>query len=111
MLEFFALSDEKSSGQLTNLEQRALVKAEFFRGKKVSEIHDELVEPNDGGTVHHSTVPKWYSMYKEGRMSTADAPRSDKPVSRNSSADFSNQMVLSMVLDEDRRMMVREITA
>lgn len=105
------MSEESPSGHLTHLEQRAFVKVEFLRGKKAPEIYKELLEANGTGTVHRTTVSKWYTMFKEGRKSTDDAPRSGRPSTKNSPHELTNQMVVCMAMEDDRRLTVREVAA
>jgi hypothetical protein len=61
-------------------DQRSYIKIETLRGKKkLTEIHSALSEVCGELTVDRSTVSRWASRFRGGRVSINDDPRPGRP--------------------------------
>lgn len=68
-------NENSPSGRISAIEQRAYIRIETVRGKKVPEIHAALKEACGRFTVNRSTVQRWHTKFREGRTSIEDDPR------------------------------------
>ncbi|KAK9731604.1 hypothetical protein QE152_g13460 [Popillia japonica] len=102
-------SENKSSAHISVLEQRAYIKIETIRGKSVPEIHATLNEACGIDTVDRSTVQRWHKRFRKGRISIENNPRSGRP--SIVTQDNTNAAIVDTLIDEDRRMTVREVAA
>ncbi|VVC34278.1 Ribonuclease H-like domain [Cinara cedri] len=100
-------SENNSSAHISIFEQRAYIKIETIRGKTVPEIHAALNEVCGTDTVDRSTVQRWHQRFRDGRISIDNNPRSGRP--STVTQDNTNAAILATLLDEDRRITVREI--
>ncbi|KAL4083208.1 hypothetical protein QTP88_028538 [Uroleucon formosanum] len=100
-------SENNSSAHISVFEQRAYIKIETIRGKTVPEIHAALNEVCGTDTVDRSTVQRWHQRFRDGRTSIDNNPRSGRP--STVTQDNTNAAILATLLDEDRRITVREI--
>ncbi|EFN76541.1 Putative uncharacterized protein FLJ37770, partial [Harpegnathos saltator] len=60
-------------------------------------------------TVNRSTVQRWHTKFREGRITIEDDPCAGRP--STVTADNTNASIIATLLDEDRRITVREIEA
>ncbi|KAI4466432.1 mariner mos1 transposase-like protein [Holotrichia oblita] len=97
-------SENKSSAHISVLEQRAYIKIET-----IPEIHAALNEACGMDTVDRSTVQIWHQRFRKGRISIENNPRSGRP--SIVTQDNTNTAIVATLIDEDRRMTVREVAA
>ncbi|XP_025154653.1 uncharacterized protein LOC105190474 [Harpegnathos saltator] len=97
-------NENSPSGWISATEQRAYIRSETVRGKKVPEIHAALKEAYRRFTVNRSTVQRWHTKFREGRTSIEDDPRAGQP--STVTADNTNASIIATLLDEDRRITV-----
>lgn len=102
-------NENSPSGRISAIEQRAYIRIETVRGKKVPDIHAALKEACGKFTVNRSTVQRWHTKFREGRISIEDDPRAGRPPAVT--VDNTNASIIATLLDEDRRITVREIEA
>lgn len=100
-------SENNSSAYIYVFEQRAYIKIETICGKTVPEIHAALNEVCGTDTVDRSTVQRWHQRFREGRKSIDNNSRSGRP--STVTQDNTNAVIHATLLDEDRRITVREI--
>jgi len=68
--------------------------------KNRTEIHNALHEVCGCSVVDRSTVSRWASRFREGRVSFQDDLRSGRPVT---ATDDTSVVIVSILLEEDRR--------
>jgi histone-lysine N-methyltransferase SETMAR len=74
------MEEETDWSQISRSHQRSYIKIENLRGKNPTEIHNALNEVWGDSVVDRSTVSRWASRFREGRVSIQDDPRSGRPV-------------------------------
>ena len=74
------MEEETDWSQISRIDQRSYIKIETLRGKTPTEIHNALHEVCGDSVVDRSTVSRWASRLREGRVSIQDDPRSGRPV-------------------------------
>ena len=100
--------EEKSDwSQISRSDQRSYIKIETLRRKNATEIYNALHVVCGDSVVDHSTVSRWASRFREGRVSIQDDPRSGRPVT---ATDNTSVVIVSTLLEEDRRKSCEEIT-
>lgn len=67
--------------EFTAEEQRSFIKIQFARNVSVQEITCQLSEACGHNALKERAVRKWVSRFRDGECSTADLPRSGRPVS------------------------------
>ncbi|GFO00212.1 histone-lysine N-methyltransferase SETMAR [Plakobranchus ocellatus] len=63
----------------SKLEVRAVVRFLFSKGRKPSEIHNQIAETYGEGARSRSRVYQWCTWFGEGRTSLGDEPKSGRP--------------------------------
>ena len=91
--------------KLTGVRSRALtsdhtLKLKLCEEKTPTEIHNALHEVCGDSVVDRSTLSRWVSRFREGRVSTQDDPRSRRPVTVT---DDTSVVIVSTLSEEDRR--------
>jgi len=91
--------------KLTGVRSRAVtidhtLKLKLCDEKNPTEIHNPLQEVCGESVVDRSTVSRWASRFREGRVSIQDDPRSGLPVT---ATDDTSVVIVSTLLEEDRR--------
>jgi len=74
----------KQSHSSSMEEQRIVVKFCTLLRKSNTEIHSDLVRAYGDEALSLRTVQKWAKLFRDGRESTADDPRSGRPVTATS---------------------------
>jgi len=101
--------EEKTDwNQISRIDQRSYIKFETWRGKTPTEIHNALQEVCGNSVVDRSTVSRWESRFREGRVSNQDDPRSGRSVT---ATDDTSVVIVSTQLEEDRRKSFEEIAS
>jgi transposase len=73
------MEEENDSGQISHSDQWSYIKIETLWGKTPTEIHNALHEVCGDSVVDRSTVSRWSSRFREGRVGIQDNPRSGRP--------------------------------
>jgi len=92
------MEEESDSGQISRSDQRSYIKIETLRGKTPTEIHNALHEVCGDSVVDRSTVSRWSSRFREGRVSIQDDPRNGRPVT---AMDDTSVSIVNTLLEED----------
>jgi transposase len=100
------IEEETDWSQISRSDQPWYIKIETLRGKNPTEIHNALHEVCGDSVVDPSTVSRWASRFREGRVSIQDDPRSGRPVK---ATDDTSVFIVSTLLEEDRRNSCEEI--
>jgi transposase len=74
------MEEETDWSQISRSDQQSYIKIETLRGKNQTDIHSALREVCGDGVVDRSTVSRWASHFREGRVSIQDDPRSGQPI-------------------------------
>ncbi|GFQ77175.1 histone-lysine N-methyltransferase SETMAR [Trichonephila clavata] len=90
--------------EVTRVEQRAYIKIAILRERNAMECHSELVEALGNNALSYRT--RWVGKFQQGRVSTSDEQRSDRPVSVRT--DLA-RTVIEQLMDEDRRWTLLEL--
>jgi len=96
-----------ASGTVTFEDQRSYIKTETLRGKNPTEIHSVMREVCGEQTLDHSTVSRWATRFREGRVTINDGPKPGRP---KTSTDERNVKLVADFLAEDRRATCEEIS-
>ena len=80
-------------------EQRTYIKARTALGKSPLNIHCELKKIHGQASLSYSTVARWCALYRAGRESLEDDPRSGRPVTQTNKA---NIQLVEKLIQEDR---------
>jgi transposase len=80
-------------------DQRSYIKTETLRGKNPTEIHIALREVCGEQKVDRSTVSRWATRFREGRVTINDDPRPERP---KTSTDKRSVKLVADFLAEDR---------
>jgi len=91
--------NKKLTCQISRSDQRSYIKIENFRANNTTEIHNALHKVFGDSVVDGSTVSRWASRFRDGRVSIQDEPRSGQPVT---AAEDTSVFILSTLLEEDR---------
>jgi len=94
------MEEETDWSQISCSDQRSYTKIETLRGNNLTEIDNALHEVCWDSAVDRSTVSRWASRFREGRVSIQDNPSSE-PTSN--ATDDSPAVIFSTLLEEDRR--------
>jgi len=97
-----------ASGTVTVEDQKSYIKIETLRGKNPTEIHSALREVFGEQTVDHSTISRWATRFREGRVTTSDDPRPGRP---KTSTDERSVKLVADFLAQDRRATRGNITS
>ena len=82
------------------MEEETDWKIETLRGKNPTEIHNALHEVCGDSVLDRSTMSRWASRFREGRVSIQEDPRSGRPVT---ATDDTPVVIVSTLLEEYRR--------
>ena len=96
-----------ASGIVTVEDQRSYIKIESLRGKTSIEIHSALHEVWGEQTVDRSTVSRWATRFREGRVTINDYPRPGRP--KASTDKWSVRLVVAF-LAQDHQVTCKEIS-
>jgi histone-lysine N-methyltransferase SETMAR len=94
------MEEETDWSQISRSDQRSHIKTENLRGKNPTEIDNALHEVCGDSVVDRSTVSRWASRFREGRVSIQDDPRSRRP---GTATDDTFVVIVSTLLEDDRR--------
>jgi transposase len=94
------MEEETDWIQISHSEPRSCIKIETLGGKNPTEIHNALHEICEDSVVDRSTVSRWASRFREGRVSIQDDPRRGRPVT---ATDDTSVVIVCTLLEEDRR--------
>ena len=100
------MEEETDWSQIARSDQRSYIKIETLRRKNPTEIYNALHVVCGDSVVDHSTVSRWASRFREGRVSIQDDPRSGRPVT---ATDDTSVFIVSTLLEEDRSKACEEI--
>ena len=100
------MEEETDWSQISRSDQRSYNKIVTFRGKNPDEIHKAFHEVCGDSVVDRSTATRWACRFPEGRVSIEDDTRSGRPVTAK---DDTSVVIVSTVLEEDRRRSCEEI--
>jgi hypothetical protein len=79
VLDWLDMATASASGTVTVGDQRSYIKIETLRGQTPTEIHIALREVCDEQTMDRSTVSRWATRLREGRVTINDDPRPGRP--------------------------------
>lgn len=88
------------------LEQRIIIKFMWKLGKEKNEILRDLTLVYGEFALKRSTVEKWLQLFRQGRESTEDDPRSGRPTTSTSSDCVE---AVQTLIESNRKMTTREI--
>ena len=93
---------------MTDIENRAVVKYLVLKKMKPKEIYEDMLATLEDKAPSYATMKRWASLFKHGRESLKDDPRSGRPSSsvNDETADQVEQLVMN-----DRRLTVRYLAA
>jgi hypothetical protein len=91
-----------ASGTVTVEDQRSYVKIETLRGQNPTEIHSALREVCGEQTVDRSTVSRWGTRFREGRVTINDDARPGRP--KTSAGERSVKLVADFLAEDHRAM-------
>jgi transposase len=100
------MEEETDWSQISRSDQRSYIIIETLQGKNSTEIHNALREVCKDSVVDRSTVSRWESRFREGRVSIQDDPRSGRPVT---AMDDTSVVIVSTLLEEDQCKSCEEI--
>ena len=72
-----------------------------------SDLTHNLREVSGDNVVDRSKVSRWSARFREGRLSTEDNPRSERP---STATDYTSEGIVNDILREDRRKICEEIS-
>ena len=96
-----------ASGTVTVEDQKSYIKIETLRGKNPTEIHSALREVCGEQTVERSTVSRWATRFREGRVTLNDHPKPGRP---KTSTDERSVKLVADFLAENCRATCEEIS-
>ena len=96
-----------ASGTVMVEDQRSDIKIETLRGKTPTEIHSALREVRGEQTVNRSTVSRWATRFREGRVTINDGQRPGRP---KTSTNERRVKLVADFLAQDRRATCEEIS-
>jgi len=96
-----------ASCTLTVEDQRSYIKIETLLGKNPTEIHSVLREVCGEQTVDRSTLSRWATRFREGRVTINDDQKPGKP---KTSTDERSVKLVADFLAQDRRATCEEIS-
>ena len=96
-----------SASAVTVEDQRSYIKIETVLGKNPTEIYSALLEVCGEQTVDRSTISRWATRFREGRITLNDDPRPGRP---KTSTDERSVKLVADFLAEDRRATCAEIS-
>ena len=99
-------TQEESSFSVEEL--RTIIKYLTKVGKGPKEIHEELVAVLGEGIISYAAVKKWAALFKRGRTSIEDDPRSGRPTTAVNDQNIRRVEQLIMV---DRRITIAELVS
>lgn len=93
---------------MQKIEYRSYIQTRFLLGKTATEIHKELNLAYNENAPKYSTVAKWVALFKEGRESLEDNPRSGRPITvyTNENIDLVRNLI-----EEDPHLSCAELEA
>ena len=96
-----------ASGTVTVEDQKSYIKIETLRDQNPTQIHSALLEVCGEQTVDRSTVSRWATRFREGRVTIKDDPRPGRP---KTSTDEGSVKLVADCLAEHRRATYEEIS-
>jgi histone-lysine N-methyltransferase SETMAR len=94
------MEEETDWSQISCSDQQSYIKIEILRGKNPTKIHNALHEVCGDSAMDRSTVSRWATRFREGRVSIQDDPRSGQPVTET---DDTSVVIVSTLLEDDQR--------
>lgn len=88
----------EKSVKMEKVEYRAYIKTRTVLGIPATDIYKELAVAWGDDAPQYRTVAKWVALFKEGRESLDDDPRSGRPITKFTSANID---LVKQLLDED----------
>ncbi len=95
------------SSWIMRFKQRIYIRIETLCGKTGREIHEALTEAFGSDTIGFTTVQWWRKLFLESRTQVVYEERSGTPSDMVN--DSTNAVIVETMLDEDRRMTIREM--
>lgn len=113
MSDEFAQYPDDSSAHVIALEQHVHIKIETLRGKSMAKINRTLIEICGDDAVNRTTIQRWFRYFRESPTSIEDNPRSGRPsiITGDNIEGNTNACIIATLLEEDRRIMVKETEA
>jgi len=81
------MEEETDWSHISRSVQRSYIKIETLWGKNPTKIHNGLHEVCGDSVVDRSTVSRWASRFRKGRVSIQDDPRSGRQVTATDETD------------------------
>ena len=88
----------------STIEVRGIVRRLLANGKKLTEIHKEIIGTYSENAMSKKQVYHWCSLFKGGRTSLEDDPRTSRPLS---SASDENIDSIDELIRKDRCIKIR----
>jgi len=101
------MASADASSTVTVEDQRLYIKTETLCGKTPTEIHSALCEVCGEQTEELSTVSRWATRFREGRVTINDDQRPGRP---KTSTDERSVELVADFLAQDRRATCEEIS-
>lgn len=98
------MDDENPSGHVIVLDQSSFIKIETLRGRMKIKIYELLWKVCDDSSVDRRIIARWYQLIGEDHFAVENQC-SRRPKSSN---DFSAEIIVANVLEEDRRVTCAE---
>jgi [histone H3]-lysine36 N-dimethyltransferase SETMAR len=93
--------------KMDNLEIRAVIKYLVKKGLQPRQIYDDMLLTLEDNAPSYSTVKKWAALFRFGRTSIEDDPRSGRP---NEAVTSENVDKVHQLVMNDRRLTVRQMS-
>jgi transposase len=100
------MDEETDWSQISRSTSNHTLKLKLCEEKNPTEIHNALYEVCRDSVVDRSTVSRWTSRFREGRVSIQGDPRNWRPVT---ATDDQSVVNVSTLLEKDRRTSCEEI--
>ena len=83
---------------MEKIEYKAYIKTRSLHGISATEISNELEQVHGEQAPKYRTLAKWVALYKEGRDSFEDDPRSGRPITVHTKANIE---LLHAIIEEN----------
>lgn len=93
---------------MEKIEYRAYIKTRAVLGISATEIFEELVTAWGDNAPQYRTVAKWTALFKDGRESLEDDPRSGRPITEYTT---DNIALVKQLIDENPHATYDELEA
>jgi hypothetical protein len=100
------MEEETDWSQISRSDQLSHINTEILRGKNPTEIHNASYEVCGDSVVDCSTMSRWASRFREGRVNIQDHPRGWRPLT---ATDNTFVVIVSTLLQDNRRKSCEEI--